>query len=322
MICKCFFFDLSILLLSLTHRLGCLCLWFQPSLDSCRSTAPSTNEEASAEILIEQFGSYKVKTVGWTSLSLTLSNAVSYSGPHSHAHLVLSSSPGWVNSAICSKNFPNWLTIWGISSDRRQSVGASIRQIALFLSGFARILWWSMTWPRNFAVDLWNSHFEGCEWHWRLEYAREPLSIFERHTTLSSPFKILLILFWNRPGALKIPNGSLLSAYLPKGVIKVVSTFDTSDRGICQNPLLASNLLKNAAPVSCASVSSTLGMGCISRRTLLFSDFGSTQIGLHSWLVMYRHATIPFLLSLKGAGLPDYLISLPVSSVSMLHAGL
>ena len=28
MICKCFFFDLSILLFSLTHRLGCICLWF------------------------------------------------------------------------------------------------------------------------------------------------------------------------------------------------------------------------------------------------------------------------------------------------------
>ena len=58
----------------------------------------------------------------------------------------------------------------------------------------------------------------------------------------------------------------------------MISSFDSSDSGICQNPLLASNLLKTAAPVSCTRVSSTLGMGCVSHRTLSFSAFRSTQI--------------------------------------------
>ena len=47
-------------------------------------------------------------------------------------------------------------------------------------------------------------------------------------------------------GALEMPKSNLLKAYLPKGVIKVGSDLDSSDRGICQNPLLASNLLKTA----------------------------------------------------------------------------
>ena len=66
-----------------------------------------------------------------------------------------------------------------------------------------------------------------------------------------------------------MPKGNLLKAYLPKGVIKVGSDLDSSDRGICQNQLLASNLLKTAAPVSCAKVSSTL---CL-RNTFSISAF-------------------------------------------------
>ena len=58
-----------------------------------------------------------------------------------------------------------------------------------------------------------------------------------------------------------MPKGNLLKWYLPKGVTKVVSGRDSGDNGICQNPLLASNLVKTVAPASCANASSTRGIG-------------------------------------------------------------
>ena len=45
-----------------------------------------------------------------------------------------------------------------------------------------------------------------------------------------------------------MPKGSLLKQYLPNGVIKVVRGRDSGANGICQNPLLASSLLKIVAP--------------------------------------------------------------------------
>ena len=83
------------------------------------------------------------------------------------------------------------------------------------------------------------------------------------------------ILLWNTSGALHIPNGSLLKQYLPNGVMKVVNGRDSSARGICQNPELASSLLNTLAPVS---VSSTLGIGYVFLMMLLLSGFKSTQI--------------------------------------------
>ena len=53
---------------------------------------------------------------------------------------------------------------------------------------------------------------------------------------------------------------------------------DSLVRGICQNQLFTSTLLKTVAPDNCARVSSTDGMGCTSRRTLSFNGFRSTQI--------------------------------------------
>ena len=75
--------------------------------------------------------------------------------------------------------------------------------------------------------------------------------------------------------------------------MKVVSKRDCLERGICQNPLLASSFVNTFAPDSCASVSSTLGRGWTSRRTLLFSGlrsttfpdfFGTTTIPAHHWV--------------------------------------
>ena len=75
-----------------------------------------------------------------------------------------------------------------------------------------------------------------------------------------------------------MPKGSLLKQYRPNGVMKVVNKRDSLLSGICQNPLLASNLLNTVAPASCASVSSTFGIGCTSLRTFSFRGFRSTQI--------------------------------------------
>ena len=98
------------------------------------------------------------------------------------------------------------------------------------------------------------------------------------HSTPASPKSILFICRWNISGALEIPNGSLLKQKHPKGVIKVVSSLDSSASGICQNPLLASSLLNTVAPDSCAKVVSTFGIGCTSHKTLSFRGFKSTQI--------------------------------------------
>ena len=54
---------------------------------------------------------------------------------------------------------------------------------------------------------------------------------------------------WKCSGALVIPNGIRLKEYLPNGVINVVSSRELSSKGICQNPLLASILLKTVAPL-------------------------------------------------------------------------
>ena len=60
--------------------------------------------------------------------------------------------------------------------------------------------------------------------------------------------------------------------------MKVVSGIDSGDRGICQNPELASSLEKTFAPASWPSTWSTDGNGCLSLHTLLFNRVKSTQI--------------------------------------------
>ena len=58
-----------------------------------------------------------------------------------------------------------------------------------------------------------------------------------------------------------IPKGNLLKQKHPYGVMNVISSLDSFDRGTCQKPLLVSNLVKILAPDSWASVMSTLGSG-------------------------------------------------------------
>ena len=73
-------------------------------------------------------------------------------------------------------------------------------------------------------------------------------------------------------------KGSLLKQYRPNGVMKVVNKRDSLLSGICQKPLLASNLLNTVAPASCTSVSSTFGIGCtFSLRTFSFRGLGQRK---------------------------------------------
>ena len=58
----------------------------------------------------------------------------------------------------------------------------------------------------------------------------------------SRSWRILDKVCWKISGAELMPNGSLLKQYRPNCVTKVVSCRDSSSRGICQNPLLASSL--------------------------------------------------------------------------------
>ena len=60
--------------------------------------------------------------------------------------------------------------------------------------------------------------------------------------------------------------------------MKVVRSRKLSASGVCQNPQLASSLLKTVAPASCARVSSTVGKGCTSCKTLSFSGMKSTHM--------------------------------------------
>ena len=62
-----------------------------------------------------------------------------------------------------------------------------------------------------------------------------------------------------------MPKGNLLKQNLPKGVINVVNRWESSDKGIYQNPLFASSLLNTVAPANLPRVSSTEGMGCTSQ---------------------------------------------------------
>ena len=70
-----------------------------------------------------------------------------------------------------------------------------------------------------------------------------------------------------------MPKGNLLQQYHPKCMTKVVSNLDSLASGICQKPLLASNLENTVSPARKAKVSFTLERGWTFRRTFSFSFF-------------------------------------------------
>ena len=68
------------------------------------------------------------------------------------------------------------------------------------------------------------------------------------HRTPGRPSSILFILFWKYSGGEVIPKGSLRKQYLPNGVMNVVSSSELGERGICQNPELASSFREHLCP--------------------------------------------------------------------------
>ena len=107
----------------------------------------------------------------------------------------------------------------------------------------------------------------------------------------SVPSRTCEIRFWKCSGAELIQNGRRLKQSLPNGVMKVVSLADSGDKPICQNPELASSLLKMVAPASWAKVWWTPGKGSYSLRILSLSLVKSTHMRTLS--LAYGTTTIP-----------------------------
>jgi hypothetical protein len=89
---------------------------------------------------------------------------------------------------------------------------------------------------------------------------------------------MLFIILWKISGALVIPKSNLLKQYRPIGVRNVVRSLDSSARGICQKPQLASNFVNISTTDSSANRSSILRRGWTFRWTLCFSHHKSTHI--------------------------------------------
>ena len=107
-------------------------------------------------------GSYKVRTVGCTSSSLSRSKAVSCSGPQSHDRLVLNSSRnGWVRSAMRGENFPQLIHHSEESPQIRNCVWR------LHLTDGFQLVWVGLNTAaidhvaKEFHEDFANSHFVG-----------------------------------------------------------------------------------------------------------------------------------------------------------------
>ena len=96
-------------------------------------------------------------------------------------------------------------------------------------------------------------------------------------TTPSKSSRMCDIVLWKTSGAELMPKGRRLKQYRPKGVINVVRSQEFGSSGICQNPELASSLLKYLLFWILARFSSTDAIGCTSLRTALFSGVRSTQ---------------------------------------------
>ena len=190
-------------------------------------------------------------------------------------------------------NFPSWFTMPINLCNSLTVVGVGKWPIARVFSGSAWTPWASTMCPKNLSLPCENSHFwmfnvspalcrqsktartraSCCTWFppWK-----RISSI--RHMTPSRSPKMSDMVHWNISGAELIPKGKRLKQKQPKGVIKVVNNFESSSKGICQKPLLASNFVNILLSPSMARLSSTEPMGWVSRCTALFSGVRSTQI--------------------------------------------
>ena len=120
---------------------------------------------------------------------------------------------------------------------------------------------------------------------WSSRESPEIMMSFIILRTPGRPSSILFILFRKYSGTDGIPEGSLRKQYLPNAVMNVVSSSELGERGICQNPELASSFVKTSGPASLPShhlpsvdqtlgpsVWSTEGRWCFSLCTLSFSQ--------------------------------------------------
>ena len=118
------------------------------------------------------------------------------------------------------------------------------------------------------------------------------------HRTPGRPTSILFILFWKYSGAEVIPKGSFRKQYLPNGVMNVVGSSELGERGICQNPELASSFVKTFvktfAPASLPRVWSTEGRSCFSLCTLSLSLVKSTQMRTSCFFILSPSPGTPF----------------------------
>lgn len=90
------------------------------------------------------------------------------------------------------------------------------------------------------------------------------------------------------------PTGNLLDRYLPKGFIHVVNQIYSSERGICQNPLICIYHTKNLCPIY---VIDWKGSSASNQHIVLFScfSFGVITLGVHHFYGLEADSITPFL---------------------------
>ena len=116
------------------------------------------------------------------------------------------------------------------------------------------------------------------------------------HRTHGRPSSILFILFWKYSDHDVITKGSLRKQYLPNGVMNVVYCSEMGERGICQNPELASSFVNTFAPAILPCVWSTEGRSCFSICTPSLNLFKSTQMRTFCFPIWSPSSGTPFTL--------------------------
>ena len=228
----------------------------------------------------------------WTPCQLSLDSVERVSlrlTPHPsvllHQHLT------WSSVIDLGENLLSWLTIPCKRQISLILVGVANFAIAETLSGSAVIPRSSTTCPK-YSADGWaNVHFsEFSVMPISLGHYRKPVSISHRALLVSyhgqeyhpsdTPCLVAhsVLRLWQCSGADELPKGSRRKWKCPNGVINVVGSADSGERGICQNPKLASSFENNFASANCATVWSTAGSGWCSHLTISFNFVKSTQI--------------------------------------------
>ena len=207
-----------------------------------------------------------------------MNNLTTHTYTKSQSHYISpfmsNSLSGCVLSARLGENFPIWFTIPRKGRTSPTFVGTLTFWMAMTFLGSGLIPVPSMQCPKNFTDFCANQHFSefsvtpaSCS-HWStfsslsscsscvLQWTRTSSII---HMTPARLLKVSDIRRWKCSGADEIPKGIRWKQNRPK------------DRGICQNPELASSFVNTFAPASCASVWSTTGSGWHSLFTLSFS---------------------------------------------------